>query len=241
MIYGGCFLFGFHPEASILGARRDAAGSPRSCFFWLVVVPAFGNFVPVARLVPARDALLRGQLGLQHLARPQGQRRRSSTKLREGGGHDARAAREAAARPDGRRDGDDALARAPLHAPRGPAAARGAAARGRRHRRLRVDRRRGRRRHGARLELRRRPPERHAAARRAIQAQCGFEPGELRVVMVESQPLFGRTHALEDRRRGDRRARRGRDGDRADARAAAVADGTRTPTPCCAARTRASA
>lgn len=27
----------------------------------------------------------------------------------------------------------------------------------------------------------------------AVQAQCGFEPGELRVVMVESQPLFGRT------------------------------------------------
>jgi hypothetical protein len=28
---------------------------------------------------------------------------------------------------------------------------------------------------------------------RAVQQQCGFEPGELRVVMVESQPLFGRT------------------------------------------------
>ena len=28
---------------------------------------------------------------------------------------------------------------------------------------------------------------------RAVQAQCGFEPGEVRVVMVESQPLFGRT------------------------------------------------
>jgi hypothetical protein len=27
----------------------------------------------------------------------------------------------------------------------------------------------------------------------AVQAQCEFEPGELRVVMVESQPLFGRT------------------------------------------------
>jgi hypothetical protein len=27
----------------------------------------------------------------------------------------------------------------------------------------------------------------------AVQAQCGFEEGELRVVMVESQPLFGRT------------------------------------------------
>jgi hypothetical protein len=30
---------------------------------------------------------------------------------------------------------------------------------------------------------------------RAVQAQCGFEEGELRVIMVESQPLFGRTMA----------------------------------------------
>lgn len=28
---------------------------------------------------------------------------------------------------------------------------------------------------------------------RAVQQRCGFEPGELRVVIVESQPLFGRT------------------------------------------------
>jgi hypothetical protein len=27
----------------------------------------------------------------------------------------------------------------------------------------------------------------------AVQAQCGFDPGELRVLMVESQPLFGRS------------------------------------------------
>jgi hypothetical protein len=30
---------------------------------------------------------------------------------------------------------------------------------------------------------------------RAIQAQCDFEPGELRCIFVESQPLFGRTQA----------------------------------------------
>jgi hypothetical protein len=29
----------------------------------------------------------------------------------------------------------------------------------------------------------------------AVQAQCGFEEGELRVVVVESQPLFGKGHA----------------------------------------------
>ena len=32
----------------------------------------------------------------------------------------------------------------------------------------------------------------HTQLLEAVQAQCGFEPGELRVVMVESQPLFGR-------------------------------------------------
>jgi len=31
----------------------------------------------------------------------------------------------------------------------------------------------------------------------AVQQQCGFEPGELRVVMVEAQPLFGRTMAWQ--------------------------------------------
>ena len=41
----------------------------------------------------------------------------------------------------------------------------------------------------------------------AIQAQCGFEPGEVRVVMVESQPLFGRGDGVEDRGRGGRRRR----------------------------------
>jgi hypothetical protein len=33
----------------------------------------------------------------------------------------------------------------------------------------------------------------HSQLLEAVQAQCGFEEGELRVVMVESQPLFGRT------------------------------------------------
>ena len=38
----------------------------------------------------------------------------------------------------------------------------------------------------------------------AVQAQCGFEEGEMRVVMVESQPLFGRTMRwrIADARRG---------------------------------------
>ena len=29
----------------------------------------------------------------------------------------------------------------------------------------------------------------------AIQGTCGFEPGELRIITVESQPMGGRSHA----------------------------------------------
>ncbi|MBK6921522.1 MAG: DUF3556 domain-containing protein [Deltaproteobacteria bacterium] len=35
----------------------------------------------------------------------------------------------------------------------------------------------------------------HDGLLRAVQAQCGFEPGELRCVFVEAQPLFGHTQA----------------------------------------------
>ena len=90
------------PEASIARDRRDAAARSRSCCSALFVVPALRQPRAVARLVPARDALLRRQLGLQHLAVPQGQRSRKLDKLDEGRRHHARAAREAAARPDAR-------------------------------------------------------------------------------------------------------------------------------------------
>jgi hypothetical protein len=38
----------------------------------------------------------------------------------------------------------------------------------------------------------------------AVQAQCGFEDGDVRVVMVESQPMLGRTMRwkIADARRG---------------------------------------
>jgi hypothetical protein len=58
----------------------------------------------------------------------------------------------------------------------------------------------------------------------AIQPQCQFAPGEVRVLMVEAQPLFGPDDALEDRRRRGRRARRGRYPDRAAEGGAAVSD-----------------
>jgi hypothetical protein len=45
MVYGGITLFGFHPEASLL-ALGDAPLLLACLLFSLAVVPAFGNFVP---------------------------------------------------------------------------------------------------------------------------------------------------------------------------------------------------
>jgi hypothetical protein len=45
MIYGGIFLFGFHPEASVL-ALGSMPLLAAFLFFWLFLVPLYGNFVP---------------------------------------------------------------------------------------------------------------------------------------------------------------------------------------------------
>ena len=45
MVYGGIFLFGFNPEASVL-ALRAMPLLVAFLFFSLVIVPAYGNFVP---------------------------------------------------------------------------------------------------------------------------------------------------------------------------------------------------
>jgi hypothetical protein len=45
MIYGGIFLFGFHPDASVL-ALGTMPFLVAFLAFWLVLVPAYGNFVP---------------------------------------------------------------------------------------------------------------------------------------------------------------------------------------------------
>ena len=78
MIYGGYFLFGFHPEAR-LSALTDDAGPARRAPLLARRDPGRGQLLPVAGLVPAVDALLRRQLGLQHLAHPQRRRPASST------------------------------------------------------------------------------------------------------------------------------------------------------------------
>jgi hypothetical protein len=45
MIYGGWFLFGFHPEASLL-ALGAMPGLLAFLLFWLLAVPLFGNLFP---------------------------------------------------------------------------------------------------------------------------------------------------------------------------------------------------
>jgi len=45
MIYGGIFLFGFHPEASALAVGR-MPWLVAFLFVWLFAVPCYGNFVP---------------------------------------------------------------------------------------------------------------------------------------------------------------------------------------------------
>ena len=235
MIYGGIFLFGFHPEASVLalGAMPLLVAF---LFFCLVVVPVLRELLPGARLVPALDALLRRQLGLQHLALP---RRAAPTKLdeaREGGrARCASSSRSCSRTTTAVEMALALLARAPLHAPRGTAAARGAA---RAPSTTSTTTSGWRARCSAACVLGWNFGDGHLNDTQlldAVQEQCGFEAGELRVVMVESQPLFGRDDALEGRRRGDRRDRRGRDGDRADARRSSPGRRASTPKRCCAA------
>jgi len=45
MIFGGISLFGFHPEASVL-ALGSMPGLLAFVLFWMFVVPCYGNFVP---------------------------------------------------------------------------------------------------------------------------------------------------------------------------------------------------
>ena len=45
MVYGGIFLFGFHPEASVL-ALGSLPLLVAYLFFSLFVIPCYGNFVP---------------------------------------------------------------------------------------------------------------------------------------------------------------------------------------------------
>jgi hypothetical protein len=189
MVYGGIFLFGFHPEASVLalGAMPLLVAF---LFFCLFLVPLFGNFVPsrVSFLLSMRYYagnwayniwLFRGESPekLKKLKKASGTLREQLEKLL----------------PD-TESVDSALALSLAH------------------RFMHLEGR-------PLLEALPKAVDRiddyewmdgeilggmvlgwnfgdghlnHSRLLEAVQAQCGFEAGELRVVMVESQPLFGR-------------------------------------------------
>ncbi len=190
MIYGGIFLFGFHPEASVL-AVGQMPWLALFLFFCLFVVPCYGNFVPsrVSFLLSMRYyagnwayniwlARKGSQAKLAKLTKASGTMREQLEKLLP----DATGVEVALAL---------SLAHRFMHLEGRPL-----------------------------LEALPRAVDDIDAYEwldgeilggmvlgwnfgdghlngmqllRAVQEQCGFEPGELRVVMVESQPLFGRT------------------------------------------------
>ncbi|HBZ70270.1 MAG TPA: hypothetical protein DEP35_11265 [Deltaproteobacteria bacterium] len=190
MIYGGIFLFGFHPEASVL-AVGEMPGLAIFLFFCLFVIPCYGNFAParVSFLLSMRYyagnwdyniwLLRRGSLHkLARLTKAAGTMREQLEKMLPD-----RTAVEMALTLS--------LAHRFMHLEGRPL-----------------------------LEALPRAVDcideyewidgevmggmvlgwnfgdghlNGLQLLREVEEQCGFEPGELRVVMVESQPLFGRT------------------------------------------------
>ena len=183
MVYGGFFLFWKHADGD---ARRCDGAGRRAARRDVRRAPASRQSVSRQGAVPlwrCGTTPATGPTAFGSSAATATEARQAHQEL----GLDLRPAR-APLRPRAlhrRRGQGDGV---PPHAPARPRAVRarpqGAAA----LRRLRVARRRDRGRHGARLELRRRPPAPRAAlARRA--GAVSFEEGELRCIMVESQPL----------------------------------------------------
>jgi hypothetical protein len=190
MIYGGIFLFGFHPEASPLAIVQ----LPWLCaflFFCLVVVPAYGNFVPrhVSFLLAMRYyagnwayniwLLRKGSEGrLAKLTKAAGTMRQQLEKLLKNANAVEMALTHSLAHRFMHLEGR------PLHEALPRAVddidayewIDGEVFAG--------------------MVLGWNFGDGHLNNEqllRAVQAQCGFEPGELRVVMVESQPMAGRT------------------------------------------------
>jgi hypothetical protein len=190
MVYGGIFLFGVHPEAS-LTALASAPWLLAFLLFWLVAVPAFGNLFPsrVSFLLAMRYYAGNWAYNVWLLKKGSAQKLHRLTKasgtLREQFETilpDAQAVQVACthslAHRFMHREGRPLFEALPLAVDDiddyewldGELAA-GVV--------LGWNFGDG---HLNELQL-----------LEAVQAQCGFEEGELRVVMVESQPLFGRT------------------------------------------------
>jgi hypothetical protein len=142
ILLGGCILFtGFHTFIGL----NNPNGMPVE---WNILMIYGGWFLFWF------DAVLRRQLGLQHLAHQEERRGGQARQAREGectGLRAARGIRRGPGRTRGRQDHDECQ---PIHALRGTPTPRGAAGRRRRHRGLRLVRGRARGRHDPRLELR---------------------------------------------------------------------------------------
>ncbi len=194
MIYGGIFLFGVHPEASPLSLLA-APALAAFLLFWLVAVPCYGNFVP------ARVSFL---LAMRYYA---GNWAYNIWLVRKGSA--AKFAKLVKAAGTFREQLEKLLG--------DPVAAEVAVTLAMSHRFMHFEGR-------PLLEALPRAVDdiddyewmegevlggmvlgwnfgdghlNGTQLLEAVQAQCGFEPGEVRVVMVESQPLFGRGMAWQ--------------------------------------------
>jgi hypothetical protein len=191
MIYGGIFLFGFNPELSPL-AITAAPGLVLFLAFFLVAIPTYGNFVPsqVSFLMAMRYYAGNWAYNIWFF---KGDSAKKLNRVKKA----AKTVREQFEQMIGEEDANAAMASMPV---------------------TRLMHLQGRVLHDAiphavddieeyewnegeviaGLVLGWNFGDGHlndTQLLEAVQEQCGFEEGELRVVMVESQPLFGKTMA----------------------------------------------
>jgi hypothetical protein len=190
MIYGGIFLFGLHPEASVLAVGTMPLLAA-FLFVWLIAIPCYGNFVPsrVSFLLAMRYyagnwayniwLVRKGSAAkFEKLVKASGTFREQLAKMLP----DATAVEVAVALSMAHRfmhfEGRPLLEALPRAVPDIDA----------------YDWMEGEVLGG--MVLGWNFGDGHLNGMQllgAVQAQCGFEAGEVRVVMVESQPLFGRS------------------------------------------------
>ena len=170
------------------------------------VLPGAGQPAPRPGVLPARDAPVRGQLGIGDVgvrAGRRGEAEPGDALAPEPGRPAGRLRLRAAVGGDLHAAGD----RLAVDAQPGPRPVLGAREEPAGHRH--ADRARGRVRLqlAHRLQLRRRPPAQRGPDRRRAGARPSSQPGELMVVWVESQAIAQQGPALQGHRRGARRDR----------------------------------
>ena len=192
MIFGILFLFGHYGDVpwSTLDDPLLIAILAVTC----VGIPILGNFRPdLISFLPSMRYYA-GNWATSQWLFEQGERRREEARPQdqEGGADRRRAAARALRRRPGR-GADLQRPRLPLDALARPGAQRPAAARGRRRRRLRRARRARSSPASCSATTSATGTSTTRALLEAVQERCRFEPGELRVVMLESQPAHEQT------------------------------------------------